>query len=113
MARPYAVVSCHVERPLDDTCWELFSRFQRQRPGGFRIAALMRPPDSEAREDSALWLERARQAADEGPLGHHTHFAGPAHARPAASGPSHVARVRGEAAWLADQGLDVRLFSGG
>ena len=32
----YAVVSCHVERPLDDAVWALFSALQRRRPGGFR-----------------------------------------------------------------------------
>ncbi len=39
----YAVVSCHVERPLDDRAWEAFARIQVQRPGGFAIAALIRP----------------------------------------------------------------------
>jgi hypothetical protein len=27
-AKRYAVVSCHVERPLDDRCWKLFSALQ-------------------------------------------------------------------------------------
>ena len=86
--KPYAVVSCHVERPLDDDCWRRFSRLQERRPGGFAIAALMRPPDADAGEDAELWLDRAREAAERGPLGHHTHFVGPAHARPAAVAPS-------------------------
>ena len=38
----YAVVSCHVERPLDDAVWARFSALQDARPGGFPIAALMR-----------------------------------------------------------------------
>ena len=59
----YAVVSCHVERPFDDRTWEAFARIQAQRPGGFAIAALMRPPDLEAGESEELWLERAREAS--------------------------------------------------
>ena len=42
----YAVVSCHVERPLDDSVWASFAALQDARPGGFAIAALMRPPDA-------------------------------------------------------------------
>lgn len=109
----YAVVSCHVERPLDDRCWELFSSLQQARPGAFRIAALLRPPDERSGEDRDLWLERAREAALRGPLGHHTHFVGPAHARPPAPGDEHAARVRGEALWMREQGLEPRLFCGG
>ena len=81
-ATRYAVVSCHVERPLDDRVWARFSRLQAARPGGFRIAALMRPPDPETGEDETIWLERARTAAAHGPLGHHTHWTSPTHARP-------------------------------
>jgi hypothetical protein len=111
--RPTAVVSCHVERPLDDDCWRRFSRLQQRRPGGFAIAALLRPPDTDAGEDAQLWLERAREAAQRGPLGHHTHFVGPAHARPAGGGAEHSERVRSEAAWMRDHGLGPRLFAGG
>src|ERR687888_1370437 len=78
----YAVVSCHVERPLDDRVWTRFEALAAARPGGFRIAALMRPPDAEAGEDERLWLERARRVAELGPLGHHTHWGGPGQARP-------------------------------
>ena len=78
----YAVVSCHVERPLDDAVWARFVALQRRRPGGFPIAALMRPADLAFGEDETLWLERARQAASLGPLGHHTHWTAPDHARP-------------------------------
>ena len=109
----YAVVSCHVERPLDDACWERFSAFQASRPGGFRVAALVRPPDETAGEDKDLWLERARIAAAQGPFGHHTHFVGPRHARPAAPSPKHADRVRAEASWLRERGLDARFFCGG
>lgn len=109
----YAVVSCHVERPLDDDCWRLFSRIQERRPGGLAIAALLRPPDREAGEDEVEWLARARLAAARGPLGHHTHFVSAAHARPADGGPEHAERVLAEADWMRANGLAPRLFCGG
>jgi hypothetical protein len=107
----YAVVSCHVERPLDNACWAAFSRLRARRPGGFAIAALMRPPDAEAGESEALWVARARIAAAHGPLGHHTHWGGPGQARPVEGEPAE--RVRNEAAWLRERGLTPRLFCGG
>ena len=107
----YAVVSCHVERPLDDEVWGRFSALQRRRPGGFRIAALMRPPDREAGEDEVLWLGRAHAAAEHGPLGLHTHWTAPDHARPTGGDPA--ARVREQAAWLDARGLEISLFCGG
>jgi hypothetical protein len=109
----YAVVSCHVERPLDDSCWSRFSSLQEKAPGGFRIAALLRPPDAEAREDVQRWLERARQAAERGPLGLHTHFVSPDRARPPAVGPEHAERVRREAEWMEAKGLAPTVFSAG
>lgn len=111
MDKRYAVVSCHVERPLDDELWGLFSRLQARRPGGFSIAALMRPPDAAAGEPEGPWLERAREAAARGPLGHHTHFTGPEHARPVAAGSAD--RVRREGAWLRERDLAPTLFCGG
>jgi hypothetical protein len=110
----YAVVSCHVERPLDDRVWARFEALQAARPGGFRIAALMRPPDAEAGEDKVLWLKRARRAAELGPLGHHTHWGGPGQARPV-PGPGHApsAEVRREGTWLREVGLRPTLFCGG
>jgi hypothetical protein len=105
----YAVVSCHVERPLDDVVWERFAALQERRPGGFRIAALMRPPDDG--EDEIAWLGRARAAAERAPLGLHTHWTAPGHARPTDGDPA--ARVREQAEWLRARGLDVRLFCGG
>src|SRR5688572_28217848 len=107
----YAVVSCHVERPLDDRIWAAFSRLQAHRPGGFAIAALLRPPDPAAGEDADAWLERAREAASRGPLGHHTHWTSPEHARP--TGGDAGARVREEGEWLRAQGLRPTLFCGG
>ena len=107
----YAVVSCHVERPLDDRVWTRFEALAAARPAGFRIAALMRPPDAAAGEDEARWLERARRAAALGPLGHHTHWGGPAQARPLDGEP--VTRVRREGTWLREAGLTPTLFCGG
>ncbi|MEP7225356.1 MAG: hypothetical protein ABI783_10410, partial [Actinomycetota bacterium] len=78
----YAVVSCHVERPLDDEVWSRFAALQERRPGGFAIAALLRPADAAAGENEEKWLERAREAAARGPLGQHTHWTAPDHARP-------------------------------
>ena len=58
----YAVVSCHVERLLDDAVWARFSALQDARPGGFPIAALMRPADPAFGEDESRWVERAESA---------------------------------------------------
>ncbi|MGZ4360078.1 MAG: hypothetical protein ACXVZW_09890 [Gaiellaceae bacterium] len=110
----YAVVSCHVERPLDDEVWSRFEVLQERRPGGFPIAALMRPPDDRGgeRERQSLWLERARAAAERAPFGLHTHWTAPDHARPAA-GIDAAALVRSQLAWLAGQALRPSLFVGG
>jgi hypothetical protein len=107
----YAVVSCHVERPLDDLAWARFRALQRARPGGLAIAALVRPPDAAAGEDEQRWLERARETAAAGPFGHHVHWTSPTHARPTGGDPSE--RVRREGAWLREQGLAPTLFCGG
>jgi hypothetical protein len=112
----YAVASCHVERPLDDRVWARFARLQALRPGGFRIAALLRPPDPAAGEDETVWLARAREAARHGPFGHHTHWTSPTHARPSSigsGGGDPGERVRREGAWLREQGLRPTLFCGG
>jgi len=107
----YAVVSCHVERPLDDAVWPRFSALQRRGTGGFRIAALMRPPNPAFGEDEAIWLERAREAAAHGPFGHHTHWTAPDHARPTGNGTGE--RVLAEGARLREAGLRPTLFCGG
>jgi hypothetical protein len=107
----YAVVSCHVERPLDDAVWERFSALQERRPGGFVVAALMRPADPSAGEEESIWLERALEASRRGPLGHHTHWTAPDHARP--TGGDAGARVRAEGARLRAAGLAPTLFCGG
>jgi hypothetical protein len=107
----YAVVSCHVERPLDTAVWARFSALQERRPGGFAIAALLRPPDAGAGEDEAVWLGRAREAVARGPLGHHTHWTAPDHARP--TGGETGERVLVEGARLRELGLAPTLFCGG
>jgi hypothetical protein len=104
-----ATVSCHVERPLDERCWAAFSELQARRPGGFAIAALMRPPDPD--ESETLWLAHARIAAARGPLGHHTHWGGATQARPVDGEPAE--RVRREATWLRERGVEPKLFCGG
>jgi hypothetical protein len=110
-ARPPAVVSCHVERPLDDRAWSRFSHLQASRPGGLAIAALMRPPDPAAGEDAGRWLVRARAAAGRGPFGLHTHWTSPSHARPTGGRPAE--RVAQELEWLRERGLEPTLFAGG
>ncbi len=105
----YAVVSCHAERPLEDRVWRRYVALLRRRPGGFPIASLLRPPA--AGEDGALFLERAREAASLGPLGHHTHWTSPTHARP--TGPDPAGAVLREAAWLRENGVEPRFFCGG
>jgi hypothetical protein len=109
--RRLAVASCHVERPLDDRVWRAFSGVQQRRPGGFVIAALMRPPDGAAGEDATHWLARAREAAARGPLGQHTHWGGPEQARPRGGAPAE--RVLREGRWLAESGVRATLFCGG
>jgi hypothetical protein len=105
----YAVVSCHVERPLEDDVWERFAALQQRRPGGLAIAALMRPPAEG--EDESVWLERARSAQARGPFGLHTHWTAPGHARPTDGDPA--ALVREQAQWLRSAGLEADLFCGG
>jgi hypothetical protein len=107
----YAVVSCHVERPLDDEIWGRFCTLQRRRPGGFPIAALMRPVDPAAGEDEDDWRERAHEAAARGPLGHHTHWTAPDHARPTDGATGE--RVLAEGRRLREIGLAPTLFCGG
>jgi hypothetical protein len=100
-----------VERPLDDVVWARFSALQKKRPGGFAIAALMRPADSSAGEDESRWIDRAREAAARGPLGHHTHWTAPDHARPTKGGTGE--RVLREGRRLRELGLAPTLFCGG
>lgn len=108
----YAVVSCHVERPLDDAVWRRFAALQDARPGGFVIAALMRPADPAfGEDDGAVWLARARHAESCAPLGHHTHWTAPDHARPTGEGAGE--RVLAEGRRLQEHGLSATLFCGG
>jgi hypothetical protein len=106
-----AIVSCHVEQPLRDEVWDRFDAFQRRRPGGFDVIALVRPPDAAFGEDERTWLERAELASGRGPFGLHTHWTAPSHARPTGGDPA--GRVRREAAWLRAHGLEPSFFCGG
>jgi hypothetical protein len=112
-AERYAVVSCHVERALDDDVWKRFSRLQERRPGGFAVAALVRPADPAFGEDEERWAERARSAAARAPLGHHTHWSAPDHARPTSTGAEAGERVLVEGRRLRELGLAPTLFCGG
>jgi hypothetical protein len=94
---------------LDDEVWRRFSELQRRRPGGFAIAALMRPPAHG--EDEGVWLERAREAEQLGPFGLHTHWTAPEHARPTGGDPAALVREQGE--WLRAKGLEAHFFCGG
>jgi len=107
----YAVVSCHVERPLDDAVWARFALLQEEQPGGFAITALVRPVDAEAGEDERAWVRRATDAASRAPLGHHTHWTAPDHARPTSAATG--ARVLEEGRVLREYGLKPTLFCGG
>src|SRR6185437_10659434 len=108
---PAAIISCHLERPLDDAAWQCFEKLQRSTPGGFDVIALMRPPDAAFGEDEERWLTRARAAAARAPFGLHTHWTSPTHARPTGGDPA--ARVRREAEWMRAAGLEPRFFCGG
>jgi hypothetical protein len=108
---PYSVLSCHVERLLDDAVFERYRRFAASRPAGFAVASLVRPPDPEAAENQDEWAKRTRELARHGLLGHHTHWGGVTQARP--TGPGAAARVRAEAAAFEAAGLEPRFFCGG
>jgi hypothetical protein len=99
-----SVVSCHLERPLDDECWRRFEAVARRHD----VIALIRPPDPAFGENDAVWLERARRLPA---LGLHTHWTSPSHARPTGGDPA--GRVRREAAWMLEHGLEPRWFCGG
>jgi len=109
---PAALVTCHVEAPLNDAIWFRFLRLYEARTGGFDIVALMRPPANEEHDRENPWVERARRVERDGLLGHHTHFGGGSGARP--PDPALAAdRVRRERRWLNDRGLRPRFFCGG
>jgi hypothetical protein len=99
-----------VERPLVDEVWRRFSALQERRPGGFAIAALMRPPAEGENEER--WLERAREAQERAPFGLHTHWTAPDHARPTGRGDPAVL-VREQGSRLGSLGLRPTIFCGG
>jgi len=106
-----ALVTCHAERPLDDEVWRRLREVVRRRPGGFAIVPLLRPPDRAFGEDEAEWLTRARELGTLGPIGLHTHWTSPTHARPTDGVPA--MRVRTDIAWLREHHLEPRFFCGG
>jgi hypothetical protein len=106
----YAVVSCHVEQPLDDRVWRAFEQLLEARPAGFVVTPFVRPPA--AGEDESRWLERVRRITKLASLGHHTHWGGAAQARPV-GGADAGARVRSEVEWLRANDLEPRYFCGG
>jgi len=108
----YAVVSCHVERPLDDDVWRRFERLLERAPGGFVVTPMLRPPDEASGESADMWLARARRAAELAPLGHHTHWGGPMRARPVGAVDAATV-VRREVEWLRAHDLEPRFFCGG
>jgi hypothetical protein len=99
-----AVVSCHLEQPLEDESWGRFDALRRR----FAILPLIRPPDAGHGEDEERWVERAGTL---GEIGLHTHWTSPTHARPTAGDPA--ARVRSDWQWLRDRGFEPRWFCGG
>ena len=98
------VISCHLERPLDDEAWRRFGAVRR----GHDVLALIRPPDPAFAEDEDRWLRRARTLEL---LGLHTHWTSPTHARPTGGDPA--ARVRSDYEWMRERGLEPRWFCGG
>ena len=106
----HAVVSCHVERPLDDAVWNAFEKLVARRPAGFVITPFVRPPAAD--EDESVWLERVRRIATLAPLGHHTHWGGVEQARPKGDVDA-AALVRDQAEWLRANDLAPRYFCGG
>jgi len=106
-----ALVSCHLEKPLDDAVWRRFDSLQLRRPGGFEVLALVRPPDRDYGEDEQRWLDRVSALAARGPIGLHTHWTSPTHARPTGGDPAE--RVRSEVAWMRERDLAPRYFCGG
>jgi hypothetical protein len=98
------VVSCHLERPLDDEAWRRFDSVRRR----IDVLALVRPPDPAHGEDEQLWLDRVRTVDL---LGLHTHWTSPTHARPTGGDPAE--RVRRDVEWLRERRLEPRWFCGG
>ena len=109
----YAVVSCHVERPLDDAVWRAFERLLDRRPAGFVVTPLApaaaSPPPGRTRSSGSSgrgappsWRRSATTR---------TGAARRRHARRARSTPA--AFVRDEAEWLRARDLAPRYFCGG
>jgi hypothetical protein len=111
-SKSFAVVSCHVERLLDDRVWQAYRTLLQARHGGFAVASLVRPPDERRGEDPRTWLDRVREIRALGPVGHHTHWTSPEHARPL-KGAETGERVLREGAWLRGHDVAATCFCGG
>ena len=109
-AQRYAVVSCHVERVLDDAVWHRYRALLARPPGGFSIASLARPADPAHGEDERAWLARVQEAAAFGPVGHRTHWTALITRGRRRPGP---ASAFGEGERLLELGLRPALFCGG
>jgi hypothetical protein len=75
------------------------------------VAALLRPADGAFGEDEAAWVERAKAASALGPIGHHTHWTAPDHARPTSD--SAGSRVLVEGTRIREHDVRATLFCGG
>ena len=95
----HAVVSCHVERPLDDRVWRRLRVAAATTARRVRRHAAAAAATRRVGRERELWLERARRVQALAPLGHHTHWGGPAQARPQGEVDA-AAVVREEAAWF-------------
>ena len=107
----HAVVSCHVERPLDDRAWLPFEQLLRRRAGGFVVTPFLRPPHAASGENESLWLERAhtRRPRSARP----PHALGRPDPGPTGGAVDAAAVVRAEVAWLRANGVEPRYFCGG
>ena len=106
----YAVVSCHVERPLDDAVWERYREPHRAaaRAGSRSRRCCGRRPTARTRSCSSSARARRRRSGRSGTT--RTGRRRRTRARPAAIRPSACSR---EGRWLREQGLEPRFFCGG
>ena len=110
--RGQAVVSCHVESPLDDRVWHAFESLLQRRPGGFVVTPLLRPPHvPPARTKSCgssgrVARRRWRRSGT-------TRTGAARHRRARRATVDAAAMVREEAAWFREHGLEPRFFCGG
>ena len=109
----YAVVSCHVERLLDDRVWARFAELQERRPGGLRSPRCFgRPTRGRRGRGRAPGSSGLARPPTRGPLGHHTHWTAP---DPCAADAAATRRARagGRRAGCGSTALRPTLFCGG